>query len=102
MKKDLLIKKKKEMKFDENFPMLCSYNLIFASNIGKVCVGREDVSFNPRSNVDEYGYWTCLYSLNNGKTLSVILVHPYNVEKEFINLIYDSLIEVINYIKDDK
>ena len=43
-----------------------------------------------------------LYSLNNGKTLSVILVHPYNVEKEFINLIYDSLIEVINFIKDDK
>jgi hypothetical protein len=95
-------KEKKEMKFDENFPILCNYNLIFASNIGKVCVGREDVSFNPRSNVDEYGYWTCLYSLNNGKTLSVILVHPYNVEKEFINLIYDSLIEVINFIKDDK
>lgn len=35
-------KEKKELKFDNNFPILCNYNLIFASNIGKVCVGRED------------------------------------------------------------
>ena len=95
-------KEKKEMKFDENFPILCNYNLIFASNIGKVCVGREDISFNPKSNVDEYGYWTCLYSLNNGKVLSIILVHPYNLEKEFIQIIYESIIEVIDLIKNDK
>ena len=95
-------KEKKEMKFDDNFPMLNNSNLVFASNIGKVCVGKEDVSFHPKSNVNEYGYWTTLYCLNNGKTLSVILVHPYNVEKELVNTIYDSVMEMINFIKDDK
>ena len=95
-------KDKKEMKFDDNFPMLNNSNLVFASNIGKVCVGKEDVSFHPKSNVNEYGYWTTLYCLNNGKTLSVILVHPYNVEKELVNTIYDSVMEMINFIKDDK
>ena len=68
----------------------------------KVCVGREDITFHPKSSVEEYGYWTCLYCLNNGKTLSVILVHPYNVDKELIKVIYDCLIEVIDYIKNDK
>ena len=95
-------KEKKEIKFDENFPVLNNYNLIFASNIGKVCVGREDVSFHPKSSVNEYGYWTCLYCLNNGKVLSVILVHPYNLDKELVKIIYDNLIEVINFIKNDK
>ena len=94
-------KEKKEMKFDENFPILNNYNLVFASNIGKVCVGKEDISFHPKSNVNEYGYWTCLYCLNNGKTLSVILVHPYNVDKALIDTIYDCLIEVINLINND-
>ena len=94
-------KEKKEMKFDENFPILNNYNLVFASNIGKVCIGKEDISFHPKSNVNEYGYWTCLYCLNNGKTLSVILVHPYNVDKALIDTIYDCLIEVINLINND-
>ena len=94
-------KEKKELKFDDNFPILCNYNLIFASNIGKVCVGREDITFHPKSGVNEYGYWTCLYCLNNGKTLSVILVHPYNVDQKLIKIIYDSLIEVIDFIKND-
>ena len=49
---------------------LCNYNSIFASNIGKICVGK-NASFYPRSNSDEYGFWTCLYSINNGKILSV-------------------------------
>ena len=44
----------------------------------------------------------CLYCLNNGKTLSVILVHPYNVDQKLIKVIYDSLIEVIDFIKNDK
>lgn len=95
-------KEKMEMKFDDNFPMLNNSNLVFASNIGKVCVGKEDVTFHPKSNVNEYGYWTTLYSLNNGKTLSVILVHPYNVDKELINTIHDCVIEMIDFIKNDK
>ena len=94
-------KEKKEMKFDENFPILNNYNLVFASNIGKVCIGKEDISFHPKTNVNEFGYWTCLYCLNNGKTLSVILVHPYNVDKALIDTIYDCLIEVINLINND-
>ncbi len=49
-------KEKMELKFDDNFPMLNNSNLVFASNIGKVCVGKEDVSFHPKSNVNEYGY----------------------------------------------
>ena len=95
-------KEKMVMKFDDNFPILNSYNLVFASNIGKVCVGKEDISFHPKSNVDEYGYWTTLYCLNNGKTLSVILVHPYNVEKELIKTIHDGVIEMIDFINNDK
>ena len=90
-----------ELQFDENFPMLYNKNLIFSSNIGKVCDGREDVTFHPKSVVDENGYWTCLYSLNNGKTLSFILVHPYNVDKELVNVIRDTLNEVIEFIKND-
>ena len=98
---NLIDKEKKEMKFND-FPMLSMKNLIFASNIGKVCVGREDISFYPKSSVNEYGYWTCLYCLNNEKTLSVILVHPFNVEENLIKVIYNSLIEIINFIKNDK
>ena len=94
-------KEKKELKFDENFPILFNNNLIFASNIGKVCVGKEDITFHPKSNVDENGYWTCLYSLNNGKTLSVILVHPYNVDELLVKIIKDTLNEIINFIKND-
>lgn len=93
-------KEKKEIKIDENTPYLCKYNLIFANNIGKVCLGREDITVTYK--INEYEYFIGLYCLNNGKIWSVISIHPYNIEKEFISTIYDSLIEVINFIKDDK
>ena len=95
-----MIKKKKKWNLIIYYAINAKFS--FSSNIGKVCIGREDIFFYPKSSVKEYGYWTCLYCLNNEKTLSVILVHPFNVEENLIKEIYNSLIEIINFIKNDK
>ena len=76
------------------------HNLIFVSNLGKVCVGKKDVKFGLKSDITEDGYWPNLYCFNNNETFSLILLHPNNIEKKFIDIIYDTIVEIINFINN--
>jgi len=93
-------KVKKEIKIDEETPNFLDHNLVYANNIGKICVGREDITIRYIPNENECFIGSFCY--NNGKTWSVISVYPDDIEKEFVNIMNESLIEVVNLIKNDK
>ena len=87
--------------FPAEWPSPIPHNLVFASNIGLVCEGCADLTFGAWSGVDEYGYWTNLYTYTNGETLYFTLVHPFNIPSDFVDTIRQSADEVIDLIHKD-
>ena len=77
--------------FPKNFPITFNYNLFASSNLGKTCVGMDDLTWRSTSPVDENGYWPNLYCFNNGIIFSIVLVHPYNIDKKYIDCIYEQI-----------
>ena len=84
----------------DKMPNPYKHNLIFVSNLGKVCVGKKDVKFGLKYDITEDGYWPNLYCFNNNETFSLILLHPNNIEKKFVDIIYDTIVEIINFINN--
>ena len=74
------------------------HNLIFLLNLGKVYVGKKDDKFGLKFDVTEEGYRPNLYCFNNNETFSLVLLHPYNIDKKFMDIIHDTSLEILNYI----
>ena len=96
LKKDTL-----ELVFPPIWPSPMPHNVIFASNLGRVCEGFDDVQFGSHSNVDENGYWLNLYTYNNGKTIFFTLIHPYNITPRILQLFRQSSDEILAFIQKD-
>lgn len=94
----LVNEKTLEITIPEKMPNIYKHNLIFVSNLGKVCVGKKNVKFGLKFDVTEDGYWPNLYSFNNNETFSLVLLHPHNIEKKFIDVIHDTAVEIIDFI----
>ena len=55
-------------------------------------------NFNPdRCEIQSDGNLECF---NNNETFSLVLLHPYNIEKNFIDNIHDTAVEIIEFIKN--
>ena len=89
-----------EATLPEKFPHVYRCNLVFASNVGLVCEGR-DVEFGLLSPVDENGYWPSLYSFTNGKTLTFMFVHPFNFDQKYLETLRDTFEELMAFINQD-
>ena len=96
----LVNEKTLEITIPEKMPNIYKHNLIFVSNLGKVCVGKKNVKFGLKYDVNEDGYWPNLYCFNNNETFSLVFLHPYNIEKNFIDNIHDTAVEIIEFIKN--
>ena len=57
----LVNEKTLEINIPEKMPNIYKHNLIFVSNLGKVCVGKKEVKFGLKFDVTEEGYWPNLY-----------------------------------------
>ena len=98
----LVNEKTLEITIPEKMPNIYKHNLIFVSNLGKVCVGKKDVKFGLKFDVTDDGYWPNLYCFNNNETFSLVLLHPNNIEKKFIDIIHDTSKEIINFIYNNQ
>ena len=98
----LVNEKTMEINIPEKMPNIYKHNLIFVSNLGKVLVGKKNIKFGLKFDVTEDGYWPNLYSFNNNETFSLVLLHPNNIDKKFIEVIHDMSVEIINFILNYK
>ena len=94
----LVNEKTLEINIPEKMPNIYKHNLIFVSNLGKVCVGKKNVKFGLKFDVTDEGYWPNLYCFNNNETFSLVLLHPNNIEQKFIDVIHETSNEIINFI----
>ena len=46
----------------------------------------------------EWGYWPNFYAFHNSKTICFTFERPFNVDSKYVNVIHDSIVEIINYI----
>ena len=98
----LVNEKSLEITLPEKMPNVYKHNLIFVSNLGKVCVGKKEVKFGLKFDVTEDGYWPNLYCFNNNETFSLVLLHPYNIDKNFVETIRDTAKEILDFIYQNK
>ena len=98
----LVNEKTLEINIPEKMPNVYKHNLIFVSNLGKVCVGKKDVKFGLKFDVTEEGYWPNLYCFNNNETFSLVLLHPNNIDKKFVDVIHDTSKEILDFIYKNK
>ena len=98
----LVNEKTMEINIPEKMPNIYKHNLIFVSNLGKVLVGKKNIKFGLKFEVTEDGYWPNLYAFNNNETFSLVLLHPNNIDKKFIEVIHDMSVEIINFILNYK
>ena len=80
------------------FPDNSSKNIIFASHIG--CIPeRENVRFGLFMPVLEWGYWPNIYAFHNSKIVGFTFERPYNVDKKYVDCVYNSIKEIYDFIK---
>ena len=94
----LVNEKTLEINIPEKMPDVYKHNLIFVSNLGKVCVGKKDVRFRLKYNITEEGYWPNFYCFNNNETFSLVLNYPYNIDKKFVDTLHNTSSEILDFI----
>ena len=86
----------KELSYPKNFPEPSKY--IFASHLGLVGVGFNNVQFRSYSPVYENMYWPNLYGFHNKNIFSFMFNCPYNCPKKFIDSVKDTSLKYYNFI----
>ena len=91
---------------ESNFPKCYPHPLthLFASHLGLVGNGYDDVQFRALSPVLENMYWPYLYAFHNNDIFSFIFVMPYNSPEGFFESVKDTSLKyynfIINYLKE--
>ena len=77
---------------ESNFPKCYPHPLthLFASHLGLVGNGYDDVQFRALSPVLENMYWPYLYAFHNNDIFSFIFVMPYNSPEGFFESVKDT------------
>ena len=84
----------------KEFPDNNSKNIVFASNIGRV-LEKDNVRFGLFMPVIEWGYWPNIYTFHNSKKICFTFERPYNVDKNYIDTVHNSIIEIYGFIKNN-
>lgn len=98
---NILDEKTHKVTFPVNFPNASVHNIIFAPHLGKVCPTRDDVLFGSYSPVADFGYWPNLYAYHTDKELYFMFTPPYNIVPTFVNMVRDSIAEMMEFIQKD-
>lgn len=88
-----------ELKFPENYPNPNTY--VFASHLGLVGEGYENIQFKSYSPVLEGMYWPNLYGYHNKEIFSFMWNGPYNCPEKFFSLIKETSLKYYNLILND-
>jgi len=97
---NLMDLKTQNINYIKEFPDNSSKNIIFASHIGRV-PERENIRFGLFMPVLEWGYWPNFYAFHNSKIICFTFERPYNVDKKYVNAVYESIIEIYEFIKSN-
>ena len=84
----------------KEFPDNNSKNIVFASNIGRV-LEKDNVRFGLFMPVIEWGYWPNIYTFHNSKKICFTFERPYNVDKNYVDTVHNSIIEIYGFIKNN-
>ena len=84
----------------KEFPDNNSKNIVFASNIGRV-LEKDNVRFGLFMPVIEWGYWPNIYTFHNSKKICFTFERPYNVDKNYVDTVHNSIIEIYGVIKNN-
>ena len=82
----------------KEFPDYNSKCMFFASNIGRV-LEKENVRFGLFMPVIEWGYWPAIYTFHNSKKICFTFERPYNVDKNYVDAVHNSILEIYEFIK---
>ncbi len=78
---------------------------IFASHIGLVGVGLDDIQFRMYSFVYKNMYWPNLYGYHNKETFSFVFEIPYNTPEEYLKSVKNTSLKyydfIVNNIKEE-
>ena len=95
---NLMDEKTQNINYIKEFPDNSSKNIVFASHIGRV-PDRKNIRFGLFMPVLEWGYWPNLYAFHNSKIICFTFERPYNVDKKYVDMVHDSIIEIYDFIK---
>ena len=84
----------------KEFPDNNSKNIVFASNIGRV-LEKDNVRFGLFMPVIEWGYWPNIYTFHNSKKICFTFERPYNVDKNYVDTVHNSIMEIYGFIKNN-
>lgn len=91
--------KTKELKVPKNYPNPNTH--LFASHLGLVGVGYDDIQFRSYSPVYEGMYWPNLYGFHNKETFSFMFNIPYNCPEDFLKSVKETSMKYYKYIIND-
>ena len=97
---NLLDSKTQNINYIKEFPDNSSKNIIFASHIGRV-LEKENVRFGLFMPVLEWGYWPNIYAFHNSKMICFTFERPYNIDKNYLNAVHNSILEIYEFIKNN-
>ena len=84
----------------KEFPDNSSKNIIFSSHIGRV-PERKNIKFGLTMPVLDWGYWPDLYAFHNSTTVYFVFERPFNVDKNYVDSLHDSILEIYDFIKQN-
>jgi len=88
-----------EIHFSENYPN--PYDLVFASHIGVVGYGLDDIQFRIRSLMEGDMYWATFYGFHNKETFSFVYNVPYNTPKEYFDSVKETSLKYHEFMVKD-
>ena len=47
----------------------------------------------------EWGYWPNIYAFHNSKIVGFTFERPYNVDKKYVDCVYNSIKEIYDFVK---
>ncbi|ORX75312.1 hypothetical protein BCR32DRAFT_329861 [Anaeromyces robustus] len=88
-----------ESTYPENYPNPA--NLVFASHLGLVGVGFEDIQYRMNSYIYENMYWPTYYGYHNKDIFSFMFNFPCQCPERFLQVVKETSMNYYNYMVND-
>jgi len=85
--------------FPDSYPD--TFNITFASHLGLVGVGFDDIQFRYHGDIDENMYWPCFYGYHNKDTFTFMFSIPDTTPENFLQSLKDTSLKYYNFMVND-
>jgi len=85
--------------FPDTYPD--TYNITFASHLGLVGNGFEDIQFRYHGDIDENMYWPCFYGYHTKDTFTFMFSIPSTTPDSFLQSIKDTSLKYYDFMVND-